>query len=551
MDDIQISRSIKIRPIKDVCEKYDIGIDDLEFYGKYKAKVSDEFIKKSKKLKKGKLILVTATNPTPLGEGKTTISIGLSQAFEKIGKKSVLALREPSLGPCFGIKGGAAGGGYSQLIPMEDLNFHFTGDFHAITYANNLLASAIDNHIHHGNLLNIDLRRITWRRCIDLNDRALRKVLVGLGGKTNGFIREDGFDITVASEIMAILCLSKDLNDLKERLDNIVIGYDIYGNDVKAKQLGVVGAMQALLKDAIKPNLIQTIEGGLAIVHGGPFANIAHGCNSIIATELAQNLGEYAITEAGFGADLGAEKFFDIKCRLADIKPSYIVIVTTVKSIKYNGGMDTNEIYKPSLSFIDKGIGNLKRHIENLKKFGYDPIIALNHFSSDSDDEIAHIKKLISNKLFICDAYLKGGSGLIELAEYIDSLDEKEKTPNYIYDLDDSVIDKIEKVCKNYYHAKEVLLSSKAEKEIKKILNTEAEKFPICIAKTQYSFTDNPKILGEPKGFTINISDIYVNYGAKMVVVLSGNIMRMPGLPKNSAAERIYVNDNGQIEGLS
>ncbi len=549
MKDIEIARAAKLFTIDEVAKKY--NIDDIEFYGKYKAKLSTEFINKIQDNNDGKLILVTSVNPTPAGEGKTTVSIGLAQALEKIGKKTVLALREPSLGPCFGLKGGATGGGYSQIVPMEDINLHFTGDFHAITYANNLLASIIDNHIHQGNELKIDTRRILWKRCIDLNDRSLRNVVIGLGEKKDGFTREDHFIITVASEIMAILCLSSDLNDLRERLDNILVAYDIDNNPVYAKDLDVTGALLALLKDAIKPNIVQTIENTLAIVHGGPFANIAHGCNSVIATKTAMKLGEYAITEAGFGADLGAEKFLDIKCRVANLKPSYIVIVGTIRSIKYNANIKLEELGIENLDAIKAGITNIMKHIENIRRFGYEPVVALNRFPTDTDNEINLVKELLDVDVFDIDIYSKGGNGAIELAKHIDSLDLMPIEPQYIYDLEDSIEEKIQKVCQNIYGAKNIRYIQGVRSKIKNIEKNNYGKLPICIAKTQYSLSDNPKLLGRPKDFDINISDVYLSSGARMIVVLTGDIMTMPGLSKAPQALKIDVNEKGEIIGLN
>lgn len=551
MNDIEISRSIKMDNIVDVAKKYEICQDDIELYGKYKGKLSYQFLKSIRKNNDGKLILVTAVNPTPAGEGKTTVSIGLAQALEKIGHRTVLALREPSLGPCFGQKGGAAGGGYAQLIPMDELNLHFTGDFHAITYANNLLASMIDNHIHQGNELDIDTRSIVWKRCIDLNDRVLRNIVVGLGKKADGFTREDHFDITVASEIMAILCLSKDLNDLRRRLENIIVAYDTANKPVYAKQLNAVGAMMALLKDAFKPNIIQTIEKTLAIVHGGPFANIAHGCNSIIATKTALKLGEYAITEAGFGADLGAEKFLDIKCRVGNIKPDFIVIVATIKSIKYNAGIKLDSLTTENEDAVKEGIINLRKHIENMRKFGYEPIVAINRFPSDSDNELELVKKLIDTKTFILEVHSNGGNGAVNLAEYIVGNETKIENINYVYDINDSIEEKIEKIVLNIYGGAEVTFSNKALLSIRKISKEGYSNFPVCVAKTPYSFSNDNKRLGAPKDFTFNVEDVYLNSGAGMIVVIAGDIMRMPGLPKTPQAYNIDLNDEGEIIGLS
>lgn len=551
MQDIEIAKNATMMSIDKVANEFGINEEEIELYGKYKAKISYNEIFRLNKNEDGRLILVTAVNPTPQGEGKTTVSIGLADAMNIIGEKTVLALREPSLGPCFGLKGGAAGGGHSQLVPMDELNLHFTGDFHAITYANNLLASLIDNHIQHGNELKIDSRRILFKRCIDLNDRVLRNVVIGLGNKADGFVREDHFTITVASEIMAILCLSSDINDLRRRLSNIVVAYDYNNNEIYAKDLNAVGSMLALLKDAFKPNIIQTLNNNLALVHGGPFANIAHGCNSIVATKLALKIGRYAITEAGFGADLGAEKFLDIKCRVAGLKPSCIIIVATIKSIKYNANISAEELDKEDIAAIEKGIVNLKKHIQNIRKFGYEPIVAINKFPTDTDREIEKVVQELDTKVFEVEVHSKGGKGAISLAKYIQSLDLQPHLPEFLYDLDDSLENKIRNVVEKVYGADKVEYSQKISNIIKKIDKSRASKFHICIAKTQYSFSDNPKLLGAPEKFTINIRDVYVNYGAEMIIVVTGNIVTMPGLPKIPLANNIDIDENGEIVGLN
>lgn len=552
--DIQIAQDAEMIHIKEVAAKYDISEDDLELYGKYKAKLSDELIEKTKHNKDGKLILVTAINPTPAGEGKTTTSIGLSQAFGKLGKKSLLALREPSLGPCFGIKGGAAGGGYAQVVPMEDLNLHFTGDFHAITSANNLLAALLDNHIQQGNALNIDTRQIVWKRCMDMNDRALRNIVVGLGSKSDGFVREDHFVITVATEIMAILCLSSDMADLKKRLSEIIVAYNYNGEPVTAGQLQAVGAMAALLKDAMKPNLIQTLEHTGAIVHGGPFANIAHGCNSIRATKTALKLADYVITEAGFGADLGAEKFFDIKCRKAGLKPDAAVLVATVRALKYNGGAAKNDLAKEDLKALEKGICNLEKHIENLQKYHVPIIVTLNSFLTDTQAEYEYIRKFCEKKgceFALSQVWEKGGEGGIALAEkVIKTLEEKPSAFQPLYPDEMSLKDKIFTVATEIYGADSVSYTPAAEKMLAKLTDLGFGNLPVCIAKTQYSLSDDQHKLGRPSGFTVNVRDVYVSAGAGFVVVLTGAIMTMPGLSKNPAAYGIDVDENGRITGL-
>lgn len=552
--DIQIAQEAQMLPIKEVAAAYGICEDDLELYGKYKAKLSDELIEKTKENKDGKLILVTAINPTPAGEGKTTTSIGLAQAFAKLGKNCLLALREPSLGPCFGIKGGAAGGGYAQVVPMEDLNLHFTGDFHAITSANNLLAALLDNHIQQGNALNIDTRQIVWKRCMDMNDRALRNIVVGLGAKSDGFVREDHFVITVATEIMAILCLSKDMADLKKRLGNIIVAYNYEGEPVTAKQLQAVGAMAALLKDALKPNLIQTLEHTGAIVHGGPFANIAHGCNSIRATTTALKIADYVITEAGFGADLGAEKFFDIKCRKAGLKPDAVVLVATVRALKYNGGVPKNELAKENLDAVKKGICNLEKHIENLQKYHVPIVVTLNAFLTDTPAEYEYIRGFCEQKgcaFALSKVWENGGEGGKELAEKVlKTLEEKPSEFQPLYPDDLPLKDKIHTVAAEIYGAADVAYTPAAEKTLAKLTDLGFGNLPVCIAKTQYSLSDDQHRLGRPSNFTITVRDVYVSAGAGFVVVLTGAIMTMPGLSKTPAAYNIDVDESGKITGL-
>ena len=552
--DIQIAQEATMQPIKEVAASIGIAEDDIELYGKYKAKISDELIERSKNNPDGKLILVTAINPTPAGEGKTTITVGLGQAFGKLGKKAIIALREPSLGPCFGIKGGAAGGGYSQVVPMEDLNLHFTGDFHAITSANNLLAALLDNHIQQGNELGIDPRQIVWKRCLDMNDRVLRNVVVGLGNKMDGMVREDHFVITVASEIMAILCLAVDMNDLKRRLGRIIVAYTFDGKPVTADDLQATGSMAALLKDALKPNLIQTLEHTPAFVHGGPFANIAHGCNSVRATCTALKLADYVITEAGFGADLGAEKFFDIKCRKAGLKPDAVVLVATIRALKYNGGVPKDELSTPNLEALKKGIVNLEKHIENLQKFGVPVVVTLNSFVTDTDEETAFVEKFCKDRdceFALAEVWEKGGEGGVALAnKVLETLEIKKSNFKPLYEDDLSIKEKIEKVAKEIYGADGVTYAPAAERELKRITDLGMDKFPVCMAKTQYSLSDDAKKLGRPTGFKINVREVYVSAGAGFVVAINGAIMTMPGLPKKPAAYQIDVNDDGVITGL-
>ena len=552
--DIQIAQEAELLPIREVAEKLDITEDELELYGKYKAKLSDEYMERISKNPDGKLILVTAINPTPAGEGKTTTSVGLGQAFGRLGKKAVIALREPSLGPCFGIKGGAAGGGLSQVVPMEDLNLHFTGDFHAITSANNLLAAMLDNHIQQGNELGIDTRSVVWKRCLDMNDRVLRNVVVGLGAKTDGFVREDHFVITVASEIMAVLCLADDMKDLKQRLGRMVVAYNYEGEPVTAADLKAVGAMAALLKDALKPNLIQTLEHTPAIVHGGPFANIAHGCNSVRATKMALKMADYVITEAGFGADLGAEKFMDIKCRMAGLKPDAVVLVATVRALKYNGGVPKNELSAENMDALHKGIVNLEKHIENLHKFGVPIVVTLNSFVTDTEAEIFYIRKFCEERkceFALSEVWEKGGEGGIPLAEKVlDTLENKESDFHVLYENELSLKEKIETVAREIYGADGVNYTSAASKQLKKLEELGFGKLPVCMAKTQYSLSDDPTLLGRPEGFSISVREAYVSAGAGFVVVLTGAVMTMPGLPKAPAAFNIDVNEEGVITGL-
>ena len=552
--DIEIAQEAVMLPIKEVASKLDITEDDLELYGKYKAKLSEEYLSKIKNNKKGKLILVTAINPTPAGEGKTTTSVGLGDALSKLGHKTVIALREPSLGPCFGIKGGAAGGGYAQVVPMEDLNLHFTGDFHAITSANNLLAAILDNHIQQGNELGIDSRQIVWKRCEDMNDRVLRNIVVGLGNKMDGFVREDHFVITVASEIMAILCLSRDLNDLKNRLSKIVVAYNYNGEPVTAGQLKAVGAMAALLKDALKPNLVQTMEHTPVIVHGGPFANIAHGCNSVRATEAALHLSDYTVTEAGFGADLGAEKFLDIKCPSAGLKPDACVIVATIRALKYNGGVAKADLSNENLDALKVGIVNLEKHIENIQKYGVPVIVTLNSFITDTEAEISFVKNFCEERncdFALSEVWAKGGEGGIELAKMvINTIENKESNYAPIYSYDLPLEEKIEAVATKIYGADGVTFAPAARKQLAKITEMGFGNLPVCMAKTQYSLSDDATKLGRPEGFDITVREAYVSAGAGFVVCLTGNIMTMPGLPKNPAAYNIDVADDGTITGL-
>lgn len=552
--DIQIAQEANMLPIRDVAAKYGIGEDDLELYGKYKAKFSDELLKRVEDRPDGKLVLVTAINPTPAGEGKTTTSIGLAQAFAKLDKKCLLALREPSLGPCFGIKGGAAGGGYAQVVPMEDLNLHFTGDFHAITSANNLLAAMLDNHIQQGNELRIDTRQVIWKRCLDMNDRALRNIVIGLGKKTDGFVREDHFVITVATEIMAILCLAENIADLKERLSKIIVAYDLDGNPVTAGQLNAVGAMATLLKDAIKPNLIQTLENTGAIVHGGPFANIAHGCNSVRATKSALKLADIVITEAGFGADLGAEKFMDIKCRMADLKPDAVVLVATVRALKYNGGVPKDQLSEENLDALAKGICNLEKHIENLQKFGVPIVVTLNSFVTDTQAEYEYIRNFCEERgceFALSEVWAKGGEGGIALAEKVlNTLENKESNFHVLYPDEMPLKEKINTIAKEIYGADGVVFDPAASKMLDKLTDLGFGNLPVCMAKTQYSLSDDQTKLGRPEGFNITVRDVFVNAGAGFVVALTGAIMTMPGLPKKPAAFGIDVDDDGKITGL-
>ena len=552
--DIEIAQDAVMEPIVKIAEKLGLGEDDIELYGKYKCKISLDVLKKNKDKKDGKLILVTAINPTPAGEGKSTVTVGLGEAFNRLNKKAVIALREPSLGPVFGVKGGAAGGGYAQVVPMEDINLHFTGDMHAITAANNLLAAAIDNHIHQGNKLNIDSRRIVFKRVMDMNDRALRSIVVGLGGKTNGFVREDGFTITVASEVMAILCLADSLMDLKERMGNILVAYTVDGKPVFCKDLNVHGAMALLMKDAIKPNLVQTLENTPAIIHGGPFANIAHGCNSLMATKMALKLGDYVVTEAGFGADLGAEKFFDIKCRYGGLKPDCAVIVATVRALKHHGGVSKDKLNVSDVSAVKRGFENLKKQIENVKKFGVPVVVAINEFLSDSEEELSYVKDECKNlgvKASLCRVWEKGGEGGLDLAsKVIETMDEKESDFAPIYGVEGTIKEKVETIAREIYGASGVEFTKAAEKQIKEIESLGLYKLPICVAKTQYSLSDNSTLLGRPENFKITIKEVRLSNGAGFIVVLSGDIMTMPGLPKVPAAEKMDILEDGTIVGL-
>lgn len=554
LTDIEIAKQADIKPISDIAEKLGISADELEFYGKYKAKLPLSLLKKYENKEDGKLILVTAINPTPAGEGKTTVTVGLGEAMNRIGKKAVIALREPSMGPVFGIKGGAAGGGYAQVIPMEDINLHFTGDMHAITAANNLLCAIIDNHIQQGNELRIDPRRILFKRCLDMNDRALRNVVIGLGGKVNGVPREDGFMITVASEIMAILCLSSGIKDLKDRLGSILTAYTYDGTPVYARDLNAVGSMAALLKDAIKPNLVQTLENTPALMHGGPFANIAHGCNSVTATRLALKLGDYCITEAGFGADLGAEKFLDIKCRCAGLKPSCVVIVATIRALKYNGGVPKAELSKENTVALKNGIVNLETHIENMRKYGLPVVVAINRFATDTEAEIETIEAFCKEKdvpVSLTEVFARGGEGGKELAEkVVKTIETKEAHFKPIYDEKLSIKEKLNVLAKEIYRAGDVVFTSNAEKAISEIEKLGKDKLPICVAKTQYSLSDDPQKLGSPKGFTLTVRDVRLSAGAGFIVALTGDIMTMPGLPKQPAAYKIDVDDEGNVSGL-
>lgn len=552
--DIEIAQEAELLPIQEVAKKLGITPDELEFYGKYKAKLSYELWDKVKDKPDGKLILVTAINPTPAGEGKTTTSVGLGQAFDKLGKKAVIALREPSLGPCFGIKGGAAGGGYAQVVPMEDLNLHFTGDFHAITSANNLLAALLDNHIQQGNALGIDPRQIVWKRCLDMNDRVLRNIVVGLGNKTDGTVREDHFVITVASEIMAILCLAYDMKDLKERLGKIIVAYNYEGKPVTADDLQATGAMAALLKDAIKPNLIQTLEHTPALVHGGPFANIAHGCNSVQATRIGLKLADYCITEAGFGADLGAEKFFDIKCRKAGLKPDAVVLVATIRALKYNGGVSKDALGTENLDALKQGIVNLEKHIENLQKYGVPVVVTLNRFATDTEAELTFVEEFCKAhdcEFALSEVWEKGGEGGVALAQKVIATIENKKSEFHpLYEEELPLKEKIEKIAAEIYGADGVEFEKSAEKQLAKLTELGFGNLPVCMAKTQYSFSDDPNLLGRPTGFRVHVREAYVSAGAGFVVVLTGAVMTMPGLPKKPAAYNIDVDDKGVITGL-
>ena len=553
-NDIEIAQSAKMEPIINIAKKIGLEEDDIELYGKYKCKISLDAIKRLENNKDGKLVLVTAINPTPAGEGKSTVTVGLGQALNKIGKNTVIALREPSLGPVFGIKGGAAGGGYAQVVPMEDINLHFTGDMHAITSANNLLCAAIDNHIHQGNLLRIDSRRIVFKRVMDMNDRALRNIVVGMGGKINGFLREDGFMITVASEIMAILCMASDLEDLKERMGNILIAYNLDGEPVYAKELEVQGAMALLMKDAIKPNLVQTLENTPAIIHGGPFANIAHGCNSIIATKTALKMSDITITEAGFGADLGAEKFLDIKCRYGNLNPDCVVLVATIRALKHHGGVKKDELNISNVDALNKGMKNLEKQIENIKAYGVPVVVAINKFITDSDEEVKAIEDFCKNigvEVSLTEVWEKGGEGGIDLAnKVIKTMEIEPSNFKMIYDSEESIKDKILKIVQTIYGGKGVNYTPQALKQIAEIEKFNLDKLPICMAKTQYSLSDNPSLLGRPENFDITVKEVRVSNGAGFIVVLTGDVMTMPGLPKVPAANRMDIKDNGEIVGL-
>lgn len=552
--DIQIAQNANMKKIADIAKELGLREDDIELYGKYKCKISLDVLKNRHNEADGKLILVTAINPTPAGEGKSTITVGLGQALCKLHKKAVIALREPSLGPVFGIKGGAAGGGYSQVVPMEDINLHFTGDMHAITSANNLLSAAIDNHIHQGNILKIDSRRILFKRVMDMNDRALRHIVVGMGGKVNGFLREDGFTITVASEIMAILCLSNSLMDLKERFGNILVAYNLDGEPIYCKDLNVHGAMAMLMKDAIKPNLVQTLENTPAIIHGGPFANIAHGCNSILATKMAMKLGDYAITEAGFGADLGAEKFLDIKCRYGNLHPDCVIVVATIRALKHHGGVSKDELSIPNVEALSKGVSNLQKQIENMQKYGVPVVVAINKFVTDSDDEVEFIKEFCNKQgveVALAEVWEKGGEGGIALAKkVVNVLDTQKSNFKCLYDEKLSIKEKMDIIAREIYGASGVDYDKSAEKDIKDIEKLGLDKLPICVAKTQYSLSDNPNLLGKPENFRVNIREVKVSNGAGFIVVLTGNIMTMPGLPKVPAANKMDILEDGTIQGL-
>ncbi len=553
LSDIEIAQQAELLPIAEVAKKIGIKDGELEPYGRFKAKLNDSLADRLSSKPDGKLVLVTAINPTPAGEGKTTVTAGLGEAMAKIGKNAVIALREPSLGPVFGIKGGAAGGGYAQVLPMEDINLHFTGDMHAITAANNLLCAMLDNHIHHGNALNIDPRQILFKRCLDMNDRELRNIVAGLGGKVNGIPREDGFQITVASEIMAVLCLANDITDLKERFGRILVAYTYDGKPVYARELKADGAMTALMKDAVMPNLVQTLEGTPAVMHGGPFANIAHGCNSVRATRLALKLGDYCITEAGFGSDLGAEKFLDIKCRCAGLAPNAIVIVATCRALKYNGGVPKAEVGNSNLEALKKGIVNLGVHIDNMRKFGVPVVVAINKFTTDTEEELEFIRQYCGEKgadFATAEMFAKGGEGGRELAQRVVDACEKESSFKPLYALDLTVKEKVKKIAQEIYRADDVVFTPQAEKALAKIVELGGDRLPVCIAKTQYSLSDNPALLGAPTGHTITVRDVRLSNGAGFVVIYTGNIMTMPGLPKVPAAERIDVDENGKISGL-
>lgn len=552
--DIQIAQEAKMKPVLDVARGIGIDEDDVELYGKYKAKISLNVLEKLKDKPDGKLVLVTAINPTPAGEGKSTVTVGLGQALNRIGKKAVIALREPSLGPVFGVKGGAAGGGYAQVVPMEDINLHFTGDMHAITSAHNLLSAALDNHIHHGNDLRIDSRRILWKRVLDMNDRALRDIVVGLGGKPNGFVRQDGFMITVASEIMAILCLSSSLTDLKERVSKIVVAYNLDGNPVYCSDLKVQGAMTMLLKDAIKPNLVQTLENTPALIHGGPFANIAHGCNSILATKLGLKLGDYVVTEAGFGADLGAEKFFDIKCRFGGLNPSCVVIVATVRALKHHGGVAKDKLNEENVEALGRGFENLEKHIENVTGFGVPVVVAINKFVSDTDKEVEYIQNRCSElgvMVSLCEVWAKGGEGGEDLAnKVVATIESKPSNFKVLYDADLSMKEKINKIATTIYGGKGVIYTKAALNQIKELEKFGLDKVPVCMAKSQYSLSDDPTLLGRPRDFEVTVKEVKISNGAGFVVVLTGDVMTMPGLPKVPSAEKIDIDENGVITGL-
>lgn len=554
LSDIEIAQQTTLEPIVKIAEKVGLTDDDLELYGKYKAKISFDAIKRLSKNEDGKLVLVTAITPTPAGEGKTLTTIGLAQALNYMGHKAVVALREPSLGPVFGIKGGAAGGGYSQVLPMEDINLHFTGDMHAITAANNLLAAAIDNHVHQGNALRIDVRRVIWKRVMDMNDRALRNIVVGMGGKVCGFPREDHFMITVASEIMAALCLASDLMDLKKRMGDITVAYDLDGNLVTARQLGVEGAMAILMKDAIKPNLVQTIEHTPALVHGGPFANIAHGCNSVVATKLALKMGDIAVTEAGFGADLGAEKFMDIKCRFAGIKPNAVVVVATVRALKMHGGVDKKNLQEENIEALKKGFANLAKHVENMRTYDVPVVVGINKFATDTDAEIATLRQLCADygvDAALNNCWAEGGKGGVELGEKVLQLIAQPQTPyKPLYDVNDTIAQKMETIVKKIYGGAGVVFESKAQKQVAELEKFGLDKMPLCVAKTQYSLSDDPSLLGAPKDFTVTVKDVRVCTGAGFIVCQTGDIMTMPGLPKVPAANRMDIDENGVITGL-